>query len=138
MGYLPELNVLNVSRGFIDAFGGYNHNLRIGESEFYDMTNLTSTNYPILSPRKQRGTYKTFVNTHGMIAKDSLCVIDGQDFLINEHRIDMNLDPKTQKTLVSMGAYVIILPDKKYINTQDLTDFGDIEATCFSSTNVTQ
>ena len=27
-----------------------------------------------------------------------------------------------------MGAYVIILPDKKYINTADLTDFGNIEA----------
>jgi hypothetical protein len=31
------------------------------------------------------------------------------------------------KQLVSMGAYVIILPDKKYINTMDVTDYGNIE-----------
>jgi hypothetical protein len=31
------------------------------------------------------------------------------------------------KQLVSMGAYIIVWPDKKYINTQDLTDFGSID-----------
>jgi hypothetical protein len=128
MAYLPELNELNVSRGFIDAFGGYNHNMRIGEAEFYDMKNLTSTNYPLLSPRKQRGTYVSMANPLGMIAKDSLCYVDGQYFVMNEYRVDMNLDTTTEKTLISMGAYVIILPDKMWINTKDLTEFGKIEA----------
>jgi hypothetical protein len=27
-----------------------------------------------------------------------------------------------------MGAYVIILPDKKYVNTADISDFGSLEA----------
>jgi hypothetical protein len=63
-----------------------------------------------------------------MVAKDSLCYVDGQYFCMDEYRIDMNLDPETEKTLVSMGAYVIILPDKMYINTKDLTNFGKIEA----------
>ena len=40
------------------------------------------------------------------------------------------------KQLVSMGAYVIILPDKKYINTLDLTDFGDIEASFKTTADV--
>ena len=35
-----------------------------------------------------------------------------------------------------MGAYVIIMPDKKYINTVDTADFGDIEATFVSNTEV--
>ena len=38
--------------------------------------------------------------------------------------------------MVSMGAYVIIMPDKKYINTVDMNDFGDIEAFFESSTDV--
>ena len=125
---LPTLNAGQSSREMMSAFGGYNHNLRIGESEFYDMTNLTSTNYPILSPRKQRGTYFSGANPLGMVSKDSLCYVDGQYFCMNEYRVDMDLDTTTEKTLVSMGAYVIILPDKKWINTKDLTDFGNIEA----------
>ena len=70
---LPTLSELATSRSVIDAFGGYNHNLRIGDGEFYDMKNLTSTYYPILSPRGQRGTYASPTNPQGLIAKDSLC-----------------------------------------------------------------
>jgi hypothetical protein len=126
MAFLPELTELKTSRTVTDVFRGYNHNLRINEAEFYDMENLTSTNYPLLSPRKKRGTYVTGANPLGMVAKDSLCYVDGQYFVMDEYRVDMNLDPDTEKTLVSMGAYVIILPDKQYINTKDLTDFGKI------------
>lgn len=36
------------------AFLGYNHNPIIEDGEFYDMENLTSDHYPLLSPRKKR------------------------------------------------------------------------------------
>ena len=52
---LPKMNVLAASRTVTEIFGGYNHNLRIGDGEFYDMKNLTSAYYPILSPRGKRG-----------------------------------------------------------------------------------
>lgn len=128
----PKLNEIPTSRSVIDVWLGYNHNLRTRENEFYDMKNLTSTYYPVLSPRTKRGTYLTASNPQGMIAKDALCYIDGQYFCMNEYRIDMGLSTAEEncpKHLVSMGAYVIIMPDKKYINTLDLTDFGNIEAT---------
>ena len=127
----PKLNEIATSTQNADAFLGYNHNLRIRENEFYDMKNLTSTHYPVLSPRSKRGTYVTADNPQGMIAKDALCYIDGQYFCMNEYRIDMGLSAAEEdcpKQLVSMGAYVVIMPDKKYINTLDLTDFGNIEA----------
>ena len=54
----PILKQLPVSRQIIDEFKGYNHNFRIGSGEFYDMKNLTSDNYPILSPRVKRGVYE--------------------------------------------------------------------------------
>ena len=41
------------------------------------------------------------------------------------------------KTLVSMGAYIIILPDKKYINTNNIYDWGKIEAEETTLTDVT-
>ena len=122
---LPYLSELATSRSVVDVFGGYNHNLRINEGEFYDMENLTSSYYPVMSPRGQRGTYDT-ANYHpqGMIAKDALCYVDGSYFVINEDRIDLRLSEDEEdcpKTLVSMGAYVIILPDAVWVNTDKST-----------------
>ena len=131
----PTLNVQASSRQVIDAFGGYNHRLRIGEGEFYDMKNLSSANYPILSPRGQRGVYASPTLPLGMVAKDTLCYVDGSKFVMDQYSVDMGLNSE-EKTLVSMGAYVIILPDKKYINTADITDFGNIEATVTTAGNV--
>lgn len=135
---LSQLKELPTSREMIDVFGGYNHNLRIGEGEFYDMKNLTSADYPVLSPRSKRGIYEVPKKPQGMVAKDSLCYVDGSEFVINGYRIDMRLttDDKA-KTLISMGAYVIIMPDKKYINTTNLSDYGSIEASVTTTSAVT-
>lgn len=110
-----------------EVFGGYNHNLRIGEGEFYRMENMSSVAYPSLSPRKKRGVVLAQSDHRGMIAKDALCRIEGRNFLISDYAIDMDLQ-EGPKHLVSMGAYVIIFPDKKYINTADLQDRGRLEA----------
>ena len=123
----PKLRVLKSSRQMVDTFKGYNHNLRITDGEFYDMKNMTSDSYPVLSPRGKRGMYASPASPTGLIAKDALCYVDGTDFVMNEYRIDMGLSDEP-KQLVSMGAYVIILPDKKYINTANIADRGNIEA----------
>ena len=125
----PTLNPKQKSRQMSDAFLGYNHNLRISESEFYDMQNMTSDFYPVLSPRKQRGVYETpfpLESPNGLIAKDALCYVDGSYFVMNQYRFDMGLSDGP-KQLISMGANVIIMPDKKYFNTQKMT-YGDLEA----------
>ena len=128
----PRLRVPSASRQMTDTFGGYNHNLRIGDGEFCDMRNLSSDDYPLLSTRRQRGVYAKGEAPAGLIAKDSLCYVDGSDFVFNGEKYDMGLNDEP-KQLISMGAYVIILPDKQYFNTQDDTDFGPIEAE-FSTT----
>ena len=136
----PTLYSKESSRQMIDAFGGYNRNLRISENEFFDMKNMTGNYYPVLSPRGARGVYATPGNPQGLIAKDALCYVDGTHFVINEYSIDMGLSTETEdcpKQLISMGAYVIIMPDKKYINTLDLTDFGEIEASFKTTEDVT-
>lgn len=129
----PKLNVLATSREQVDAFGGYNHNLRIGENEFYEMKNMTSDYYPVLSPRGGRKVHTDTTSANGMISKDNLCHVDGKRFYINGKQVSgLELSTSAEsnpKTLVSMGAYVIILPDKKYINTENTSDYGSIEAT---------
>ena len=132
----PTLTELNTSREMVDVFKGYNHNLRIGEGEFYEMKNLSSDSYPVLSPRPKRGIYATPSSPQGMVAKDALCYVDGSDFVINEYRVSMGLTD-TPKTLISMGAYVIIMPDKKYINTENYSDHGSIEAEVTTTSTVT-
>lgn len=136
----PTLTELDTSREMVDAFGGYNHNLRIGNGEFYDMKNMTSDHYPILSPRGKRGVYASPTNPQGMVSKDGLCYVDGTDFVINGYHVDMGLstaEDDCPKQLISMGAYVIIMPDKKWINTLDLTDYGNIEASVTTTSDVT-
>lgn len=131
----PMLSEIPASRELIDVFKGYNHNLRIGDGEFYDMTNLSSDSYPSLSPRGKRGTYAVPTHPQGIIAKDEFWYVDGE-YLVNgadKYNLGLTIDgneegkPKT-KTLVSMGAYIIIFPDKKYINTLNPNDYGSLEA----------
>lgn len=129
----PTLSEIPTSRGLVDVFMGYNHNLRIRDGEFYDMTNLSSDNYPVLSPRPQRGVYETPNSPQGLARYDNLCYVDGTKLVVNKHPVEMGLSEKAEdcpKKLIRMGAYLIILPDKKWINLSDkgFTDWGDIEA----------
>lgn len=129
------------SRGVTEVFGGYNHNLRISDGEFYDMQNLTSTHYPLLSPRGKRGVYTYPQNptvshrTNGIISKDALCYVDGTSLYINNKEVTGLILTDTPKNLVSMAAYIIILPDKVWVNTKDFT-YGSIEAS-FDTTSAT-
>ncbi len=125
----PIINSTLDTVDMIDIFRGYNHNLRIGSGEFYDMKNLSSDEFPVLSPRKGRSVLTAgMLRCQGLIAKESLCYVYGGEFYIDGNYIPLNLDTVTQKTMVSMGAYVLIFPDKKYVNTKNLEDYGDIEA----------
>ena len=135
----PTLPVQDSSRELVEYFKGYNHNLRIAKNEFFDMKNMTSDHYPVLSPRGKRGFFAKPASPQGIIAKDTICYVDGSDFVMGEYRIAMGLSTAAEdcpKQLISMGAYVIIMPDKKYINTMDITEFGNIEASFTTTTDV--
>lgn len=145
----PTLTEIANTRETTDVFGGYNHNLRINDGEFYDMKNLTSTFYPVLTQRPQRGVLITTENKPaGLIEKDALCYVyqEGTNlhFVMNGYDYDLgtikyskdadgnDINEDTKRTLTSMGAYVVIMPDKKYINTKNPDDKGDIEC-CYTS-----
>lgn len=136
---MPTLTNIDMSRDFISAFAGYNHNLHINDAEFYDMKNMTSDFYPILSPRETRKEYvfpMSNPSLNGVISKDSLCYVDKGTFYINDIPVENFTLTDTPKQLVSMGAKVIIMPDKKYINTINLEDKGDLEASYTSTGTV--
>lgn len=127
----------NPTRDYIDSFGGYNHNLQINENEFYDMQNLTSDNYPVLSPRKKRGVYKSLDGgTYNLLyGKDFFVYIkntslyDGLDTSASPTAlINFAVDYKTPTQIVSIGSYLILMPNKRYVNMADTSDSGKIEA----------
>lgn len=116
---LPILNELNTSREVVDVFGGYNHNLRISDSELYDMQNLTSNGYPALSVRNKRGIVKKIEKFSGLASKGKLAYVDGKKFVYGEMVHEMPELSDGEKQLVSFGAYIIIFPDKIQYNTQN-------------------
>lgn len=124
---IPTLKQGNVSRENVTSFGGYHAGARIAEGEFAAMKNCTGDQFPLIATRRKRGVYAAPQKCNGLLAKDSLCWVDGSKFVMNGYETELHLTD-SPKQLVSMGAYVIIFPDKKYINTADLSDFGNLEA----------
>jgi hypothetical protein len=126
----PKLNEIPTTRDMIDKFKGYNHNLRIGEGEFYNTENLTGDHYPVMSPRKQRGVYKSTKNANGLCSNTELCYAEGREFYVGDKFVDLLLTNDDQdgiKDLISFGSYVIVMPDQKYVNTVDLEDRGSLK-----------
>jgi hypothetical protein len=112
-------------------FKGYNHNSVIVDGEFYDMQNLSSRLYPLLSPRKPRGTELQLTKPNGLTDKNGLVYVDGTDFYYNGVKKGTVSD--SPKQFASMGAYIIIFPDKICFNTTDDT-LTPLEA-YFTTTN---
>ena len=136
----PKLKEVPASRRTVDVFRGYNGNFRLSDGEFRRMENLSSDHYPLLGPRGLRAFYRKPASPQGLIAKDTLCYVDGKSFVMGDETIDLNLSVEAAdcpKQLVSMGAYVIIWPDKVYINTRNPEDRGSLDARFTSTGTVT-
>ena len=114
----PTLQEVTRYREMTTAFGGYNHQLSCQDGQFFDMKNMTSQYYPILSPRQNRGIVKQFVNPQGILDKEDLMWIDDKKLYVNgeEKELSVTLNDESPKTLAKMGAFVIIMPDKVWYN----------------------
>ncbi len=123
---LPKLKETAKSRDMVQEFKGVNHNVRISDSEFYDMTNMSSDLYPALSPRKPRGVAMQLADCGGLLAKDKLCYIENDVLHYGEVTVPLITNIGRERQLVSFGAYIIVFPDQIYLNTADLSDTGKI------------
>lgn len=131
----PTIKETARSQQVTDTFGGYNHNLKIPEGEFYEMENLCGDEYPLLATRKQRNTLQAFGgNLEAMVSKgDELYYIAGYDptikacgFYAGDEKVMDLAYADGLKRFVSMGAYLLIWPDKVWYNTADGTH-GNME-----------
>lgn len=106
-------------------FAGYDHTLGADNGALWDMENLTGELYPLLSPRRRRWIAGRLRKPNGLYAHDGLYWVDGNGFFAGGERKGTVTD--CRKTFTSLGAYIVILPDRAYYNR--LTgEFGSMES----------
>lgn len=128
MAIFPYLDPTEQTRLTVENFGGYDHRPACPEGSFYEMENLSSRHYPLLSTRPERGVVRELEAPGGLIGKDALAFVENGTLYYNDlPTAETGLTPG-QKQLVGMGAYILIFPDKRYFNTEDFTDHGSMEA----------
>lgn len=132
----PIMDYVATSKDMVTNFQGLDAKLTsCTEGEFFDMRNITTQYYPVLSPRNRRGFVRNFTNLQGILDKESLIWID------NGHMYVDGVDKLSgisagQKTIAKMGAYVVIMPDKIWYNCDDNTH-GNMDATISTTASVT-
>lgn len=113
---LPFLGEISKQRKTIGSFGGINQSSVIAENEFSSMLNMSSDLYPAIGPRPSRGEKITeLVKVNGLHHNNALVWVDGTDFYYEGNKVGTVTD--SEKNMVSMGAYIVIFPDKKVYNT---------------------
>jgi hypothetical protein len=71
---LPFLSAPEQSVDMLTQFGGYNHRVNVAENQFYDMQNMSSRDFPVISTRKKRGvfTHDSLASAQTIAAKDNI------------------------------------------------------------------
>ena len=129
--YNPAVYEMEKTQELISSFGGYNCNPVIPDNCFQDECNMGAEEYPLLSPRNKRAFFYVYGDRlHGLFSKSKLMYINnGQLYYGGEAVTGPRFpDIEGERQFVSMGAKVLIFPDKMYINTADLSDYGPLEA----------
>ena len=140
--YNPTIFEQGKTQELISSFGGFDCNPVIPDNCFSDESNMGGVDFPLLSPRNKRAYFNVQGDRlHGLFGKSKIMYINngllyyGGEAVEGLHFPDID----GERQFVSMGARVLIFPDKVYLNTADLSDYGSLEAE-FSTeegTNVT-
>lgn len=115
----------NIKKGRQVKFGGLNRNLGAGDGELWDMRNLTGDYYPLLATRQKRRNLRELNEPYGIFSWDGLAWVDGTGFYYRG--AVKGAVTASPKTFAALGAYIVILPDKKYYNTET-DEFGSLES----------
>lgn len=116
MSKLPELPYNDqITRSVQSSFGGYQHTKGSYDGTIYDMTNLSSDEYPLLATRKKRRVLQRVTSFHGCLAvDDTLCYVDGTYLYKGSDMVAVVAD--SQKSFAVLADRVLIFPDKVYLN----------------------
>ncbi len=137
--YKPQLQTNGYIREMISSFKGYRNNLITDDNAFYSTKNTSADDFPMLSPRKKRAYFTVSgERLHGLFSKSKISYINNGILYYGGQAVAGLSFPDIteERKFVSMGARLLVFPDKVYINTADLTDYGSLEAV-FEGNNAT-
>ena len=136
MTKFPQLRPVPQTRVTAAAFPGYDCRDRAPDGAMADTTNLSTAKYPSLASRPPRGLVRTLDTPQGLAAKDALVWVDGGRLYLNGQQLPVPALAAGEKQLVGMGAYLCVFPDKVYVNTENPSDCGGMEAVYTSAGTV--
>lgn len=106
----------SIDRDGIDVFRGINKQPRIADGEFRDMLNMRGDEYPCITTRGGRAYLRDIAKPNGLCSNGKLAWVDGTSFWFGGTEY-ANAVEDSPKTMVAMGAQIIIFPDKLRFNT---------------------
>lgn len=128
-----ELNGTRYSDGIrkrtLDVFGGLDRTRACSDGGICDMYNMSGAEYPLATPREGRQLVASIGDPNGMHIHDGVYVAAGTGFYKLESGQFTKLGSLTdsKKVFASIGAYIVIFPDKAYYN-RNTEEFGSLEA----------
>lgn len=106
-------------------FGGLDMTVGAKDGALRAMRNLSSDHAPVLATRAPRYLCREMDKPGGLYAWDGLCWVSGTDFWY-DGKIRGQVS-EGEKSIVTMGPYIIIFPDKCYFHV-DTGEFGSLES----------
>ncbi len=106
-------------------FGGYDHRIAAGDGAIWDMKNMSSDLYPILTPRKPRYKIASIEKPNGFFAKDGTYWVDGTEFY--KDGVLKGEVADGEKTFAAIGPYILIFPDARYYN-KETDEMGSLKS----------
>lgn len=135
---IPKLNPLRSRRQVTSTFGGYDKRAVIEDGAWRNTQNVTLDEYPTLKVRGKRGTIldngTAVAPTEIVKCGNELAYIEGSVIHVGDESFDWSgsITSGYEHQLVVFGAYLLIFPEGRYINTTDFTDRGDMEDGAFT------
>lgn len=134
--FFPKLQAQRRERKTVECFSGLDRRVGSGAGCLREMKNLWSGGYPAMEVRGKRSVLTELTTPHAFLGREALVWVDGAELYINGAKTAPVLT-NGDKQLVCMGAYLLVWPDKVYINTKDFSDWGSLENTRSTEGEVT-
>lgn len=114
-----KINIKNETEG-VTAFRG----IKQGKNGLKDMLNLKCGADGSMTVRAKRGYIRPFSSGNGLFADDTLAYVDSQKLYYGGQEVSGIALTPGEKTILKIGSFLMVFPDKVYVNLDDPTRYG--------------
>ena len=115
---MPYLgNVKKKTQEQIIRFAGINYGEDGGDGEFEETLNLSTREYPTLSPRMPRQELTGYNSPSALYVREKLLVVDGGTLKYDGRVVGYLDESITKRQFATINTKVVIFPDKVYYDT---------------------